>query len=430
MKLNNTKNLQELKSYSVNLVKPNEIIIVSGLLKQLDTIFKNKKNYSDISINKNFALDKVCIFISLILPNTDYNNGVKSVQAKKIKKEVGNNYTKIIKLLKDNNIIEVDNSYQAESFSRTYKLADKFDTNKRVTYIIKSERIIKERSIIIFDKLKALESNPIARNELEFYKHVEIPTNAQANARGKELSRQGATTNKGKLITYDVGRNKNSFDNHENRSFVSDALKNLKRIRENGLEIPIVSTGTGGGRVTTSLTRLNSWVRDMLTVNSEPLVSLDFKSLHPAIAQKLYKGSNVFVDHSEIAKFLGTDRTTAKIQHLKFFNLDYNSFESSKIYNFYKEREPKMIAELLEEKRIQPMITKNGKKKRYPVTSEKLFNAESDLMGEIISILNNEFGVYGCYVYDCLMIQADDVEKAKEIMELGLKNNNINTKIG
>jgi hypothetical protein len=163
-----------------------------------------------------------------------------------------------------------------------------------------------------------------------------------------------------------------------------------------------------------------SVIREIIKIDNEYLVECDYSTLHPNIANRVYRGENkISITHDIVAEYLGISRKEAKIEHLSFLNKKIVDMKRSPLYKYYNDNHNYMLL-LLEADKIRY--------KTHKITSQKLFSVEVQMMEEVIRILFDE-GIETTYVFDALYTKEEDVERVKEVMNRIAKNNKIKTKV-
>lgn len=339
-------------------------------------------------------------------------------------------YSRVIKVLKAGTkekgpIIEVRKTeLGAESYvpgekSKQYRLTDTYRVGTE-TYTLTTPHLIRRRQNAYYLKLLKATENKIALNSLIFQSTVELPTEKELLAEGRRLVKLGHLTNKGKVLTM---RNRNSDSNWKditNRSFVEDNIELFKYLTDLGLMVPIVGDERSGGRVFDSFSLMPSWIRKMITINGQPIAESDYSTLHPNLANKLYGTNNEMFTHDKVAEYLNIDRAIAKTEHLSFFNKTVVQMQWSPLWDFYTNNHTEMMENIIKEK----VNSEYGHK----VTSMRLFQAEVELMTEVIDELNAQ-GIYVMYVYDALYAEASIIDEVKRVMEEVAIRQNINTAV-
>ena len=323
----------------------------------------------------------------------------------------------------DNNIIEVKTNDNKESYrtgvqSKQYKLNDKYIKPLVKTYKIQSNEIIQKRNTIFWKTLNLSLVNPICNNLINIYGSIKIPTIEEINKEAKRLIKLDYRTKKGKVLTLRNKHTKEYWKDSDNRSFVEDSIKIFDYYTKRGFMIPTVGSEKSGGRVVDSLVLIPSWIRALITVNGSKLIELDYKTLHPNLVSTLYNGSGKNISHDIVSKYLCIDRMTTKIEHLSFWNKRVNDMKKSKLFKYYSDNEREMLNNVINEKLS----------KGYKTTSKRLFKTEVTLMTKVIQQLN-ENGINAIYVYDALMVEPENEEIVKYLMNTIAKDMGINTTV-
>ena len=163
-----------------------------------------------------------------------------------------------------------------------------------------------------------------------------------------------------------------------------------------------------------------SVIREIITIDDDTLVECDYSTLHPNIANKIYRGkNNIAITHDEVAKTLGITRKEAKIEHLSFLNKRIEDMKRSPLYKYYNDNHFHMLFNL------------EADKQRYnshKITSQKLFMKETDMMEDVIMELNN-IGVDVVYVFDALYTQPFNADIVRNTMNKIANKYHIKTKV-
>ena len=198
---------------------------------------------------------------------------------------------------------------------------------------------------------------------------------------------------------------------------MEDSMKLFEQLTK-PLRIPTVGTEKSGGRIIDSFTLMPSWIRNLCKIDGEPIVILDYTSLHPNIAMKIYGGSGKNINHTDVAKYLDIDRQEGKIMHLSFLNKKWKKMKKSPLFKFYEDNEPEMLENIRKDKKLYG----------HKITSKKLFRAEVQLMREVVKELNAR-SIFVGYVYDALFCHPKYKDIVREIMDNTAKKLNINTHV-
>jgi len=265
------------------------------------------------------------------------------------------------------------------------------------------------------EKLSRAINNKIGNNLLNVYKSIELPTLAEIKNEGDKLVNEGYVTKKGKRLAKLNKRKRQNIIGYKNLSFLEDNISRYNYLTQNGLITPSISS-KAGGRVTDSFNLMPSYIRNLVKIDGEEIVEIDFKALHPNLAMKIYGGKSKFITHQNITDFLNEDIKKVKIEHLSFFNKHPRDMKKSVLYQYYIENEKEMMENILKDKKA------NG----YKITSKRLFELEVQIMTQIISKLN-EKGIYVLYVYDALLCKKSQTDIVLETMNRVILENGVYT---
>jgi len=186
---------------------------------------------------------------------------------------------------------------------------------------------------------------------------------------------------------------------------------------------PHVSGEKNGGRIVDSFTLMPSWIRNMCTINGQPIVEIDYTALHPNIAMELYGGGSSYITHSEIAEKANIDLKLVKKEHLSFFNKTWDQMMHSPLFTYYWLNEPDMMENIYRDKTNYFFFDVN----RYKITSRRMFRKEVEIMSDVIKTLNAE-GIYVGYVYDALFCHPDQKQRVQEVMNEVILQHGVKTK--
>jgi hypothetical protein len=320
-------------------------------------------------------------------------------------------YRRILSVLEEGSskgpIIECDQNYAIGKKCLAYRLSSAYRSKGVASYELKTEKAIE---VLTDRKERGLNKsidNPICKNLLEFYKQLEIPSLEQIETEAKKLLAANYRTKKGKLLTRLGKKTKPYWKKPQERVFIEDSVQIYQYLTTDGIKIPLVGSERSGGRVVDSFTLTPSWIRNMVTVDGERLVELDYNCLHPNIAMQLYGGKTKYLSHRGVAKALNLDLVSVKTEHLSFFNKRLEDMKASPLYTYYTELEPEMLSQIQEDKTLGPY--------GYKTTSVRMFQKEVQIMTEVISRLNQS-GVFVGYVYDAFLCQKKHQELVRETM--------------
>ncbi|AWM13900.1 hypothetical protein DI487_08515 [Flavobacterium sediminis] len=298
-------------------------------------------------------------------------------------------------------------SYLSNEFSKSYKLNSYFDTDSLVSYSLKNEDLISKKRKKHLERLSQTIQNPIGKNLLEVYKNIELPTNKQIEIKASTLIKDDFETKKGKLLTRLNNRKRENIKDFKNKSFVEDNIKQFNYLTKNGFFMPSIGDLKSGGRVVDSFTLMSSWIRELVIIDGEKIVEVDFKALHPNLAMKIYNGSTKFIKHQDLANTLGITLQEVKREHVSFFNRRISGMKRSPLYDYYNQYESELLKNIIADKK--------GSKYRHKVTSMKLFQLEVQIMTEVIQRLNKQ-EIYVLYIYDALGCKESEVDIVKKTM--------------
>jgi len=405
-----------LDKYTSILQNSNVIYIPSKVEYNLKK-YTPKALLKEIDKDVNIAVEKCLVFISNLISTHFTEDKWKSLHSTILSNQMGGQdengiqiYIKVLKALttgtKQNGaFIAVNDSFQNGISSKKYKLGEAYVNKGLVKYTLNSQEIIFRRNSEYFKLLTKANDGSITNNLLKLYPLLQLPTSNYLLIEGKRLVKNGYTNKKGKILTLRNNHNNSYWKDSNNRSFVEDDIKLYEILTSIGLMIPFAGSDKSGGRVVDSFVLMPSWIRQMITINGTKLVESDFKALHPNLAVKLYGGNSKHLTHQKVAETLNINIKTAKLEHLSFFNKRATDMVKSPLYSFYKNNEPKMLKNIIEEKQS----------KGYKETSKKLFKLEVEIMSEVIKRLNKKY-IYVLYVYDALYSTPNDFDIVNKTM--------------
>lgn len=318
----------------------------------------------------------------------------------------------IIKVKKNEYGVE---SYMTNEYSKSYRLNEVFCVDKIDYYILKNNDFKQKVRRNQLEKLTKAINNKIGNNLLNVYKSIELPSLDEIKKEGDKLINKGYVTKKGKRLAKINKRKKENIKGYKNLSFVEDNISRFKYLTQNGLITPSISS-KAGGRVTDSFNLMPSYIRNLVKIDGERIIELDFKALHPNLAIKIYGGKSKYITHQNIANFLNEDIKKVKIEHLSFFNKHPKDMKKSILYQYYMDRESEMLENILNDKLTN----------RYKITSMRLFELEVQIMTQIISELNKN-GIYVLYVYDALLCKKSQTDIVLETMNRVILENEVFT---
>mgnify|MGYP000937819413 CR=1 FL=1 len=422
--LHNDYNLSELAMVFPDV---NSILVPKKAQYNLSK-YVSKALLREIDPNVGIAVEK-CLVVLSNLASTYYSeeNPWKALNSVILHEQTKNDsntfiYKKIIDELKTGTktgaFIEVGDSYEVGVQSKMYRLTDQYLNVGLTEYIIKDSGIIATRNRLFYRQLSSAMSNPICANLVQIYPKIELPTSPELLAIGKKLVKDGRTTKKGKLLTMQNKHKNHYWNDWQNRSFIEDNIKLFEFLTSRGFMIPSAGDTKSGGRVIDSFTLMPSWIREQLTIDGKRLCECDYTALHPNIAVKLYGGKESYITHQNVAEKASIDVVDVKLEHLSFFNKSWKGMQKSPLYKFYQETEPMMLENICKDKK------ENG----YKVTSRRMFEAEVNIIADVITDLNAK-GVQVLYVYDALLCEEKDKAEVVETMNRIIQEHGVKTKV-
>jgi hypothetical protein len=395
------------------LTNPNKVYIPV----KIETVIKrhiSKKELKRIDGDVEVAIEKCILFISNLSSTyfEEEDRKWKSLYSSILDEQMGRNSNNdklypivkdiLLKGTKNGPIILCDEKYIKGDKSKSYRLTDTY-LKGLTTYEFKTKEIISIRTKNFYDKLAQVSNNVISRNLINLYSKIELPTQDEILEEGKRLVKIGYTK-KGKKLTIRNKKSDNHWKDTSKRTFVEDNIELFNYLTSNGFMIPIIGDEKSGGRVVDSFTLMPSWIRNLIKIGGESIVELDYSTLHPNLAKKIYGGDDKTITHKMVADELGISVSEAKIEHLSFFNKRWSQMEGSKLFAYYFSKERVMLDNIFKDKN------------NYKNTSMKLFKMEVEIMTEVISRLNNK-GVYVLYIYDALACKQSDENLVRKIMK-------------
>lgn len=418
----NFYSLVELNIEGLNLLR----FDCDGILIPKKTEYNIRKYFpvdtlNKIDSDKNIAVEK-CLIVLNDLASTYYsetkwkslNSKILNEQTKDRKNNTyiykyvidalvaGTNKGGIIEIKKNNDGIE---SYNIGISSKQYKITDTYLKPKLTRYLLKTDYLIERRRNHFFKVLSLATENIIAKNLINVYGLLSLPSSKELLKIGKKLVKEDYHTKKGKKLTVRNKHTNEYWNDYSARSFVEDNIELYEYLTFNGFIVPSIGGENSGGRVVDSFTLMPSWIRNQIKIDGEETVEIDFKCLHPNIAVSIYSGNRNYITHKLLADKLDIAIKTVKIEHLSFFNKEIYQMKKSVLFEYYEENEPWMLKNILKDKGT------NGHK----VTSIKMFEKETEIMTEVIKRLN-DLGINVLYVYDALLSKKSDYETVKKIM--------------
>lgn len=415
------------------LADNNTIIIPKHVLKLIKAK-KIEKKLLEINSDKNLATEYCLVFLANLVYTqfVDDNQGWKSLSSKILREQIPGSdgtYKRVIEfLLKPifslSPLIEVrlnernTQTYEAGTKSKQYRLSKSFINCKVELYEISNCYHKKRRFEIYSNKILASKNNLIISNLLKIYPKLTLPTEIEILMEAKRLVKMGYTNSKGKKLTILNGRKRTDLVNQK-RTFFEDSLKLFKYLTDNGFKYPTISGERSGGRVYDSINMMPRFIRNLIKIDGEETVDIDFKCLHPNLAVKLYGGITEFITHESIKDKLNMELNIVKEEHLSFFNKKPQHMKQSLLYPYYEINEPKMLVNIISDKN----------ENNHKITSQKMFDLEVKVMTECILRLNQK-GIDVLYVFDALVVKKSKQSIVEFTMNEVISEMGIHTQVG
>lgn len=246
--------------------------------------------------------------------------------------------------------------------------------------------------------------------------------------------------------------------------FLDSDIAAYENMLHNGITLP--HTSPKCPRVFNGITSMRAWIRNLILVDDEETVSLDYKALHPNLMYKILKDRLPMAErrfyedelaydpvtdkrgdvHSGCARYivahakdrdleashpklaimarkavkdgdLSSIRTAVKRDHLAYFNTHHYLMGSMAVDYVYSKAMPTFVEEV---KRL-----KRGSDGHY-ATSSVLFHHEVELMRVVAKKLHLA-GIYGIYAYDCIAVAKSRAAEARELMQETARHYGVDT---
>jgi len=379
------------------------ISVPTMIVDLLSEIGKEDKNaFFPIYNNSAKIAGELSLIFASYFTHTIFNIDKEvTLNAKVMEMNLTKNYHQIVKLFLKHNIIElVANFSYTNNTSRKYKLNNKILNHSRIKkYKITDNRVKEFYRKSMYRMLAAAEKNYIARRTLLAYMYVDLPSEAKVKNRAFYLVKNKIEKG-GKIYR---ARYKDNYKKNTYR-FVDKDIKRYKFYVEPSYIIPNISEKVG--RVYHTFNMIPSWIRELLNIEGEQMVEVDFAALHPNIAVSLFHGFNSprHINHQEIADYLNTTKAEVKEGHLRYFNEPVKKMNLNPVDKFYEDKFPSMIDGI-----------KKIKEKNYRAITYKLFNLETKIMEECMRRFEKE-QIVALYIFDAFGVAESKVERTKQIM--------------
>jgi len=412
------------KAHGKYFVDPMAIMIPKTSLRIVRRLSAKKLKNIDKQIN--VAREKIFIFLNefyrghLLHLADRLEFEPMDIHSKKLIKIFGSRKYKIaLEIMYNNDILirPTRRSYKVNEFSLPYMLDNNMIYKPFVRYTILCKSLQEDLIILSADQIRIIEDNPIAMSVVETSSNITLPTEPELIEHAEKLMSK-KWSNKGKTLAFIKDKNRNdreiqklidsgaTKDQIPKYYYIEIGIKLYKSLTENGYMLPKIGNFKSGGRVTTSFTLMPKWIRIKLQLNNSKIVGVDYSALHPNIASTLW-GTSESISHQTIADSLSIPIQTAKLEHLKFFNTSTAGMEKMLIYDYYEKNQPGLLENV-----------KKTKVSTYKRTSALMFEAEVQIMTEVISRLNH-LGLSDSiiYVYDEIMTTLENTQIVKQVME-------------
>ena len=327
-------------------------------------------------------------------------------------------YKKILNLLIKYNMIEKGKNYSTISkSSNEYKLSGIFYNKGIVGYKLKTEVAKRLSNKDKVSNLNACLSTVLGRNALNNLERVEMPSLEEVKIHLQNKIKEGYVNKKGKKLI-SVGKNPARYKDRTDIVTLENYLRDYKYLKEH-FNIPIVTGENAGHRVITKWNLMPSVIRELVKVDEKLLVECDYGSLHPNIANRVYRGENkININHDTVSEFLNITRKESKVLHLSFLNLRVEDMKRSPLYEYYKVNHLNLLNKIEDDK------LRHGSHK---ITSEKMFTVETQMMSLAVARLQEE-DITVLYIFDCLTAKEEDSARVREVMNQVAEDFNIKTK--
>ena len=409
-----------------------EIAIASKLESKLEYITKKELLTidSDIDVAKELILIILSNFSNTSTLANNSNDtrviqGFKKLYSPILKAQVRTGktktspYIKILNLLIKYNVIQKGKNYSTTSkTSNEYKLNQVFFNKGIVGYKLKTDVAKRLSNKDRVSNLNRCISTVLGRNALSNLERIEMPSVEDVKIHLQNKVKEGYINKKGKRLISE-GKNPARYKDRKDIVILENYLRDYKYLKEH-FNIPIVTGDNAGQRVITKWNLMPSIIRELVKVDGELLTECDYGSLHPNIANRVYRGDNkVNINHDTVSEFLNITRKESKILHLSFLNLRVDDMKRSPLYNYYKANHLDLLIKVEDDKL---------RHKTHKITSEKMFTIETQMMSLAVSRLQDE-GITAIYIFDCVACKESDKEIVTNIMNQVAKEFKVLTEV-
>jgi hypothetical protein len=386
-------------------IKSSEFIYIPNKIEKVIYNFVSVKDLKEIDSDIEVAKEYIFLFLSRIVYSNYYRNlsikYISNILFNESKTSTNNKVRLIINLLKKGTkngpIIDVDESYIENVKARGYKLSSTYLNKGYKKYYFRTDKVKNQYRKYYYHKLSEAIENPIAKNLLNVYGLITLPTIEEIIIEGKKLVKTSYLTKKGKILKF---RNKKSKEYDDPKySYIEDSIEVFKYLTEDGYLLPTICG------IDASFSLMPSWIRNLCKINGKQIVECDYTALHPNIAVMLFDGTNEYIKHENVANDLKITKNEVKIAHLSFFNQQVWQMKTNLVYPWYEKNEPEMLERIIKDKYIDG----------YKNITKKLFKIETNIMQSVIEKLNKK-NIYVGYIYDALFCSPKVLNEVKKTM--------------
>ena len=233
----------------------------------------------EVAKKKGISLNEKLLVIFLDLISYSYSNPINlrfrhHINSNRLKK-ITNNYKRYIKFLESENIIEIDNKYLKNEYSKSYKFTPKYTTClKMVDIMVEDDIINNSTSNVLTETPKWLSLqnfnflkkwfNPLLK--IDYSLALEIITEKKLLI--EQLNNLEDSKNTKNYYDYYISTNR------------SAALLDASIFK--------IKSDTTSGRLHTNLTNMSKDIKYFLTYNNKTLVSLDLVNSQPLLSSILF----------------------------------------------------------------------------------------------------------------------------------------------
>ena len=394
---------RELKIIHDDIDSSKELILI--ILSNLSNTWALAQNSDDFKVQEGYKR----LYSKILENQVKYNSNSTSP------------YRKILDLLIKHKFVEEGaQAYfnpNGIGWATEYRLTSKYFGKGCQPYQLKTTTVRRMNSRQYKRNLELIMQTHIGMNHLKMLNRVQWPSEELVNETLSQAVKNNHTNRDRQRL---VWLGKHSQNEYPRAKFIyaEDYFNSFRYLRDN-MKIPTIKEewlqgGVLQFRIATCFTLMPKLLRNLITIGGEPIVESDYSALHPNIVQMHYRGTNIEqITHEGVAAYLtlklGREitRDEAKDEHLSFFNKEIYQMKKSPLWVYYKDKEPQMMHNLLEQKRTH--------EKGHKATCWEIFAIEVQLMERSIQRLN-ELGVQVIYVYDALYSIQEEQETVLRVM--------------